>query len=287
MHERRQQTPFVVYTALFGDYEVLTEQPIASEGGTDFVCFTDNPDLRSTTWDVRVVEPLLPADPVRSSRWPKIMPHRVLPEYERSLYIDNSVLLLAPPGDLFRHLVPDGFDMGVFGHSFRRCLDDEFDAVLLGAHDAPLRVHEQRSHYRQLHGDRLDQPVTSNGILARHHHRPVVVAAMEQWMAHVLRYSRRDQLSSPVTVGNHPGLELHVATGDNYGTPFHRWPVVASRNRERTLPFDPAEQLVVENAALRRQLAALEAELAATRATWSWRVTTPLRRVRTASRRPR
>jgi hypothetical protein len=46
---------------------------------------------------MRPVEPLFPLDPIRSQRAIKIRPHEYLPDFERSLYVDNSVLLKAEP----------------------------------------------------------------------------------------------------------------------------------------------------------------------------------------------
>ncbi len=42
----------VVYTALFGDYEALNEQPCPNREGIDFICLTDSSDLRSSSWKV-------------------------------------------------------------------------------------------------------------------------------------------------------------------------------------------------------------------------------------------
>lgn len=41
----------VIYTVITGGYDNLIEQP--SVKGYDFVCFTDNPKLKSITWQIR------------------------------------------------------------------------------------------------------------------------------------------------------------------------------------------------------------------------------------------
>ncbi len=80
----------VVYTCIMGGYEALMEQPVAADSGTDFVCITDDPTLRSEKWQIRTVESALPMDSARSSRAPKILAHRFLPDYDESLYVDNT-----------------------------------------------------------------------------------------------------------------------------------------------------------------------------------------------------
>lgn len=88
-----KQPNICVYTTLIGNYEALNEQPIALDTDIPFICITDNPTLVSSTWKIKTVTPLLPQDPVRSQRSIKMLPHIHLPEYNYSLYIDNSVLL--------------------------------------------------------------------------------------------------------------------------------------------------------------------------------------------------
>ena len=109
-----------VYTVLFGGYEELSEQPIRQRSQLDFLCLTDDPDLRSDTWEIRVVEPFLYGDSVRSSREPKIRPHLHLHGHDVSLYIDNSVRLLEPPEVVIEMLLPGEKKLGVLEHSFRR-----------------------------------------------------------------------------------------------------------------------------------------------------------------------
>jgi hypothetical protein len=86
-----------VYTTLFGGYEVLNEQPIAPTSRLPFICLTDDPDLRSETWQIRQVEPLFGVDPIRSQRALKLRPHVHLLDFDCSIYIDNSVVLKTPP----------------------------------------------------------------------------------------------------------------------------------------------------------------------------------------------
>ncbi|WP_439501354.1 hypothetical protein [Aminobacter ciceronei] len=56
-----------VCTVLVGGYEHLNEQPVASRSQLPFICLTDDPALRSESWDCRVVEPLFPQDPILAS----------------------------------------------------------------------------------------------------------------------------------------------------------------------------------------------------------------------------
>jgi len=76
-----------VYTTLIGKYETLNEQPVAAASSFQFICLTDDPDLRSETWSVRCVAPVFGMDPIRSQRELKLRPHVHLAEFDGSLYM--------------------------------------------------------------------------------------------------------------------------------------------------------------------------------------------------------
>jgi hypothetical protein len=52
---------------------------------------------------------------------------------------------------------------------------------------------------------------------------------MRTWWEHVLRYSRRDQLSLMVALSATPGLAWRSLQLDNEESPYHRWPVAPER----------------------------------------------------------
>lgn len=220
-----------VYTVLFGGYEDLLAQPMAIESQLEFICFTDDPELESDSWRVELVEPLFRADPARSSRYPKICAHRFLDSYDVSLYVDNSVLLTRPPEELIQMMLPEEAAMGVVAHSFRKTVADEFDAVMAAGYDADWICLEQLDHYRLQYPDVLASRPIAGGILVRRHQHPDVVEAMERWWYHVLRYSRRDQLSFLAALSE-SSVSPVVAVLDLNSNRYWRWP--ASTGRDRT-----------------------------------------------------
>ena len=89
----------VIYTALFGERGKIIEPKVLPEGW-DFVCFTDRHDLKSSAWDVRIIEVRYPDNPRKSAKLPKILPYAYLPEYEVSLWIDANLELVGDPSVL-------------------------------------------------------------------------------------------------------------------------------------------------------------------------------------------
>jgi hypothetical protein len=240
-----------VYTALIGGYEDLIEQPTALASDVDFICFTDDPNATSTSWQLRLIKPILPLDMVRSQRDLKIRGHESLSIYDELLYIDNAVVLRQDPSDILERWLADG-DFALTPHSFREQVFDEFEEVAALKYDDPGRISEQLQHYAELYPDVLSQRPFWNGMFARRN-KPEVARMMNIWFDHVLRFSRRDQLSANVafSLGD---VRIVVIDENNNESPSHQWPAGVNRkasltvsNGRRTAP------LVAELRAAHRQ----------------------------------
>ncbi len=293
-----------VYTALYGAHDQLPEQPVRGSSGLDFIAFVGDPAVRSETWEVRHLPALLPDDPVRSSRFPKLLPHRVLPEYDASLYIDCTVRLSQPPEALFADLL-DGHSttMACLSHHERFNVLDEALAVIEFGYDDPAVCLAQIATYRRA-GLSGSVPMIWGGLMLRYHTEPAVVTCMERWFAHVLRYSRRDQLSFPY-VAEELGFSFMAHPYSPVMSRWHSWPHPHERSRAAwvAVPAEPTTALGswVESAlegssllALRdhmdqaeRRLAQAEAALTMMRDSRIWRATAGVRAVANAFRRTR
>ena len=231
----------VVYTALFGNYEALQEQPLAQDSDVPFVCFTDDPSLTSETWDVRLVDLAYPMDAVRSARTIKIQGHPSIAAFDQLLWVDNRVTLKMDPAQIMAELLDDA-DIAVFEHSFRDLVVDEFDAVVYGGYDEPARVYEQLLHYAETHPDILNERPLWTGFFARRNNG-AVADAMGRWMSHVLRYSKRDQLSVNLTLSD-ADVQLKRLAGSNRESAYHEWPMLSAslgrKPRTRPTAFDTA-----------------------------------------------
>jgi len=219
---------FCVYTALTGNYEKLNEQPVASRSDIDFICFTDDASLKSKTWKIIKIDPTFAGDPVRSQRIVKLSPHDYCADYEVSLYIDNSIILTGKPEDIFEHYNAH-WDFLMPTHSFRKCVLDEFRAVKRLSLADPNKINEQLAQYIDTDVSCLKERPYWSALQIRRHSNPLVRNAMRVWLAHVLRYSRRDQLSANFAF-RHAGVSPHRLNIDNFSSWFHTWPVYRDRN---------------------------------------------------------
>lgn len=249
-----------VYTVLLGGYDTLLDQPVADDSAADFICFTDDETLSSDTWQMQVVAPRFPQDLHRSSREFKIRGHEVLQEYDATLCIDASVLLRTSPEEIISNWLAEGHDMAFALHSYRERVIDEFDEVVRLNYDDRVRVHEQLMDYSITYPDVLDARPHWGGMIVRRR-GPRVDAAMALWYDHVLRYSRRDQLSLMVAL-LHGGASFRSVTLDNFASPLHEWPVITGRRiAQGKASLMPSGPLIAELHRAQRRVSELEDEL--------------------------
>jgi hypothetical protein len=270
----------VLYTVLYGDQYALLEQPVRRDSALDFIAFTGDPNVRSDTWTIRHLPALIPTDMSRSSRFPKICAHRVLPDYDVSLYIDTKVLLKAPPELILDKLLIDhGASMSCFRHDQRSTIAEEVEAVIQGGLDRADVCRAQMADYAR-DGYKGTTPLTWSGLLMRFHNRDDVKDAMEKWIAQVLRYSRRDQLSFPY-IAEKAGFSFVAHPLANEETEWHRWPLEPDGIADSRASRDPGRRddrpRGLDDA--ERDLARARAEILALRMSTSWRMTAPLRKL--------
>ncbi|MDD7945088.1 DUF616 domain-containing protein [Microbacterium sp. NE2HP2] len=250
-----------VYTVSLGGYDRLLEQPVANASEADFICFTDDPDLTSETWEIVHVTPRFPQDLHRSSRVFKILGDERLAPYDVTICVDASVELRATPERIAADWLTPEVDLALAPHSFREKVIDEFDEVVRLKYDDPARVYEQLNDYALSYPEVLGAQPHWGGFLVRRN-TPAVADAMRLWFDQVLRYSRRDQLSlmMPLTV---TGLRWRAVDVDNFESEYHRWPVIGERKvalgKARSQPYGP---MLAELRRNERRIRELEAEVA-------------------------
>lgn len=118
----------IVYTCNFGNYESIKE-PLVVDPNVEYILFTDNKNLTSKNWRIIVLNEQL-EDPRRTSRLPKIQPHKYLPPHDISVYIDSSLEMKV--GDVKKMILEclEGKDIALYSHYKRDCVYDEIEFVM-------------------------------------------------------------------------------------------------------------------------------------------------------------
>ena len=109
----------VVYTCITGNYDVLRD--IRREPGFDYVCFTNNRLLRSSSWDVVYIDE--PLDNRVLQRKVKILGYQYLSDYDLLIYVDANISLRnGLQAFLDRECDLERYDMVSFRHRCRDCI---------------------------------------------------------------------------------------------------------------------------------------------------------------------
>ena len=189
----------VVYTAIFGNYDTLSD-PQAISKDCDYICFTDDYKLKSDVWGIRVIDLPIPNDYSRSNRYIKINPHEFLSEYEYSLYLDGNIVL---KGILEIAGVLDDCSIAIEEHPCRDCIYKEAIECKRLELGVASEIDRQIEDYRD-----IDFPehagLWANWMIFRRHNEPDLIEREREWWEHIAKYSWRDQISFPVAFKEYP-----------------------------------------------------------------------------------
>ena len=142
----------------------------------------------------------------------------------------TTLTMSAPPEAIFARYFGSG-DLVLPLHSDRRRVIDEFTAVAANMLDDEARISEQLESYRSSDPQVLEERPYWSGVMMRDHRSVPVRQAMEIWSAHVLRYSRRDQLSANYAFRK-AGITPRAIAIDAQQSWFHTWPVAIDRRTD-------------------------------------------------------
>ena len=183
----------VVYTALFGNYDDLID-PIGDYKGCDFICFTDRKDLKSTIWNIKVVDEI-DMPPNLMNRKYKWLPHNYLKEYEISIYIDSNIVLLQNPIQLVEKYFTQNCLMVLPKHPLRSCIYEEAIACV---ERNKVRISSLLKQIRFYKKEKFPNKfgLGENNILFRKHKNQKVIHLMENLWTELNKWdTKRDQLS--------------------------------------------------------------------------------------------
>ena len=221
---------FAVYSVLTGSYEKLNDQLPKKFPNTRFICFTDNKELRSENWFIKVIESKENLSPHRLSRRLKMQPWRYISDIDELLYIDNTVTLTKEPLLFYDELIKDT-DMGFISHSFHMTMYEEMYSII----DNNLVNHNEIIHWASLaptfESNYFDMKPIWGGIIARRKSNLSLEFGKEWWFEY-LRSPARDQLTLAV-VASRFRKDINISNFDNQKSSYHFWP---NRLRESRKP---------------------------------------------------
>lgn len=183
-----------VYTCITGSYDNINEIE-KKEKNIDYLLFTNNKNITSTTWKVVYIEDKK-LDNQRLSRKIKILGHPMIDDkYDISLWMDASVLFKSSINDFIETYYNEKKSVfSAFKHCLRNCIYDEAIECIKQRKDRKETI---INHIKYLEAEKYPK---QNGlyemtVFIKNHNDPMVKKTMEMWFDMVCNYSKRDQLS--------------------------------------------------------------------------------------------
>ncbi len=186
---------YVIYTSLTGGYDELPQYEVLDDR-FDYICFSnDYPDSsKKGQWEIRKI-PINFNNKATLSRFAKLQPHIVLPDYEYSIWIDSNITVLDRTFyDMLFDKIAEGGKWYGIKHPLRDCIYDEIKACLnigLISYPAAKRV------VKKLNDENFPTHIGlfENNLILRRHNNELVKKINEEWWSIFLTGSKRDQLS--------------------------------------------------------------------------------------------
>lgn len=186
-----KKNKIAIYTAIFGDYDELII-PDKEIKGCDFYCFTDNRKLKSDLFKIKNVTAIF-SDSTRDARRIKTMPHRFLPEYEYTVWIDSNIHFKRfNIQELCKKLL-DKHDIAIHKHRFRDCIYEEAEECVRRKLDRSVLIMSQIIRYIN-DGYPVHNGLAETSVVFRKN-TDMVKKINEDWWDEIKNGSKRDQLS--------------------------------------------------------------------------------------------
>lgn len=243
----------VVYTCITGGYDELKNPKYISDG-FDYVCFTDNLEMKSDVWDIRP----LPKEcdelsQVKKQRYVKINPHKVLNDYDISIWVDGCVSLNDDLNELLYNILSDNISIYVPKHPSRDCIYKEAKAVLSMGRDKKEIVNPQIERYKQ-EGFPSSCGLLQSNILVRKHNEEDCIRLMEAWFDELKDNSHRDQLSFNYVLWKNNDIKIKYLDKHIYKSKWFSWNGLHKKG-VRTSSYSSSSNSISHNVELKKRIA--------------------------------
>lgn len=213
----------VVYTANVNGFDNLRTPACPTEHNVRYLCFTNLPiELlpRVEPWEYVALK--VEGSGARTSRMPKILAHRFVPDAAYSIWHDCNYQLRKSPNEIIDEVCRD-VNWMAHRHPCRTCIYEEAEVVMDACPLIPRdEVVRQISGYREA-GFPEKAGLWANGFIARRH-TPEVARLNEEWWRLFSAGCERDQLSFPVARRN-TNTPIKTIDANVFSSPYmlYRW----------------------------------------------------------------
>lgn len=182
----------VIYTAITGGYDSIND-PEYVDPELKYICFTDNRNLHSDIWEVRVIDNPYKLDNIRLARRHKILCEEYVGDYDYSIWVDGKIRIT---GDMkcligLYHLEAP---LLCVPHYERDCLYEEAAMCKQMGKSSAEAIDKQMSKYKK-EGYPAHNGLVDTCVLFRAHKNTGLNNMLALWWDEVKNETPRDQLS--------------------------------------------------------------------------------------------
>lgn len=182
-----------IYTSITGNYDEL-RQPVCIDNRFSYICFSnDFTKNKIGIWEIRKL-PLINKDHQRLSRYPKMKPHLLLPEFDYSVYMDANLVIIGKGFyDCIIELINKNKILAGVKNGWRDCLYDEGFRCILSNLDSKLKIIKEMRFIKK-EGFPKNYGMYEANVIFRKHHEISVINQCNLWWDIVQQFAKRDQL---------------------------------------------------------------------------------------------
>ena len=184
----------VVYSVIIGDYDKIPN--FSKQKGYNYFLFSDK-NYKNTNWTIIHIPKLIEKmklSQVKMTRYIKLFPHLFFKDYELSIYLDATFIIIGDLNELLLRVLNPSFDLYFIQHPVRNKIFQEFKTILRYKKEKKKIISLVRKRYiKENFTNKLR--LTENNIIIRRHNKKKVINLMKAWWNEIKNYSYRDQFS--------------------------------------------------------------------------------------------
>lgn len=187
-----EKSSICVYTCITGNYDNLKEIPNIEEG-IDYYCFTNNQNIKSSTWKVIYIYDENLSN-VQLARKIKILGNDIVNNYDIALWMDGAVIFNKSIKKFINHYLGKGDNFVAFAHGERNNIKDEAYACYRFFKETKENIDKVLDFYDQ-ENYKYDNGLIESTVYIKRPQNELVKKTMEMWFDMILKFTKRDQLS--------------------------------------------------------------------------------------------
>jgi len=188
----------VVYTCGVGGYDWI-HRPQDRKREISYLRFSDRRGLWQHPWRHRQLPDLSEGkSPRLVTRYPKLLPHRVLPDCDVAIWVDGSIVVRDDLTPLVKEFLDSGDDIALCPHPSGRTVAEEIDHAIDARRIAPAQyeaAEQQRISYQA--AGVLGAKVFECTVIFYRLGSDKLQNVCERWWHELSNYTERDQVSLP------------------------------------------------------------------------------------------